>query len=267
MSIGGRPLAGRQLLLLVPEDRVDDWSAALKTSGATIAATPLTRTEALTDAEYRELDDWLSADDPDDFLVVTSAAGVRHLVARGSAVGVDMLRRLTPPLQVIAIGPATAQALSVAGRPADRMATESRAEGVLALLAGTPGGLAGRRVVLLRAVEGRSELPDGLLGAGADFRLLPVYRTVIIPGAAERLAERLRSSGDRPEAIIVTSGRPLAALAAVLESEHRMSVPLVALGPVTAEAARGLGFRVAAVAEEPTPSALESAIVRVFSSR
>jgi uroporphyrinogen-III synthase len=65
----------------------------------------------------------------------------------------------------------------------------------------------------------------------------------------------------------LTSGAPLSALAAVLEEKYRPAVPLVALGPVTAEAARSLGFRVAGVATAPSPEALAVAVVRTFLSR
>ncbi|HEX7878304.1 MAG TPA: uroporphyrinogen-III synthase, partial [Candidatus Eisenbacteria bacterium] len=142
------------------------------------------------------------------------------------------------------------------------------AEGLVELLADTPGVLSGRRVVILRAVEGGVTLPNGLTRAGAAARLIFAYRTAIMEGAARELAERLQKwPADDPDAIIVTSGMPLIALTGRLSKEHRTRVPIVAIGPVTAEMAGTLGFRVAAVAEQPTPAALASAIERYFSPR
>jgi uroporphyrinogen-III synthase len=263
---GGRPLAGRRFLVVAPEGREAYWGGPLRARGAVVEALALTRHEALSDDAARPLDDWLLGAASDEDVVLTSAEGVRRLAARAAAVGVSPVKRLAAPSRVVAIGPATAAALAALGRPADRVAAEARSEGVVAVLRDDDRRSPGRRVTIVRAAAGRSELPDGLAAAGFGVTMLAAYRTVIIPGAAERAAACL-SDGDAVDAVVVTSAAPLAALADVVPALRRASVPVVALGPVTADAARALGFAVIGTAAGPTPDALAAAVENSYPSR
>lgn len=123
--------------------------------------------------DWREIDHTLLRLSDYDWLVFTSANGVRSVLDRMSVLGipVEMLTRV----RVATIGPATARALQEYGiEPAlvpDRYVAEAVADALVA------AGVAGKRVLLARAAEARDVLPRRLVEAGAEVEVVPVYRT------------------------------------------------------------------------------------------
>jgi len=205
----GRALAGRRLLVLVPEGGSRQLAEGLERNGAQVLVEALTRTEVLAPDELSAVNAWLDGNQVVDWIVLTSALGVRRLAEQASLLTVDLTARWSPPTRVAAIGPATARALVELGRTPELVAEDPRSEGLAAqLLNAGPGGLAGQTVLLIRALVGRPELIEALAATGAHVLVAPVYRTVMIQGAAERLAARLRSEVPAIDLLIVTSGAP-----------------------------------------------------------
>jgi uroporphyrinogen-III synthase len=161
-----------------------------------------------------------------DWVVVTSANGARELARRRAG-------RLP---RVAAIGPGTAEALERAGIEVELVPAVSTQEGLVAEFP-QPSG----RVLFVGAEEARRVLVDEL---GADFR--PVYRT-----------RRLRPDPPpRADLAVVASPSAAAALAAL-----DLGVPAVAIGPVTAEAARAHGLDVVAEAHTQDVAGLVEAVL------
>jgi len=151
---------------------------------------------------------------PYDWVVVTSPNGAAELARR----------LVAPPRRLAAIGPGTAAELRERGLHAELVPAVSTQEGLLAELPRPPG-----RVLLAAAEGARRLLVDEL---GAEF--LPLYRTVeLVPASAP--------SGDVVLLASPSSARALARTGARL--------PVVAIGPQTARAAREAGLDVAAEAE------------------
>lgn len=151
---------------------------------------------------------------PYDWVVVTSPNGA-----------VELARRLAaPPARLAAIGPGTAAALRARGHEPDLVPASSTQEGLLAELPSPPG-----RVLVAVAAGARRLLVDEL---DADF--LPLYRTVEL------------SPAETPELDLVLLASPSAARA--LARTAARDLPVVAIGPQTAGAARELGLDVAAEA-------------------
>lgn len=98
----------------------------------------------------------------------------------------------------------------------------------------------------------RDVLPEMLRTAGVEVNELVCYRAVLAPAA------QLRSAAASGDVILVGSGRVAAALADVVPASERPM--LVAIGPVTAEAAATAGWIPAAVADEPTTHSLLQAL-------
>ncbi|HVP75526.1 MAG TPA: uroporphyrinogen-III synthase [Gaiellaceae bacterium] len=162
---------------------------------------------------------------PYDWVVVTSPNGAAELARR--LVG--------PPRRVAAIGPGTAGELRRHGFGPDLVPRVSTQEGLLAELP-RPAG----RVLLAAAEGARRLLVDEL---GADF--LPLYRTVeLVPDALP--------AGDLAVLASPSAARALAATGARL--------PVVAIGPQTAAAARAAGLDVTAEAETHDVDGLLAAI-------
>jgi uroporphyrinogen III methyltransferase/synthase len=149
-----------------------------------------------------------------DWVVVTSPNGATELARR----------LVSPPHRLAAVGPATADALRAHGLEPDLVPRLSSQDGLLAELP-RPAG----RVLLAAAEGARRLLVDEL---GADF--LPLYRTV------ELRPEQV------PEGDLAVLASPSAARA--LGATH-VRLPVVVIGPHTAEAARALGFDVVGVAD------------------
>lgn len=161
-----------------------------------------------------------------DWVVVTSANGARELARRRAG---DLPR-------VAAIGAGTAEALDRAGIRADLVPAVSTQEGLVAEFP-RPAG----RVLFVGAEEARRVVVDEL---GAEFRA--VYRT-----------RRLRPIPP-PSADLAVVASPSAAEAlASLE----LGVPVVAIGPITAEAARSRGLDVVAEAHSQDLAGLVEAVL------
>jgi uroporphyrinogen III methyltransferase/synthase len=151
---------------------------------------------------------------PYDWVVVTSPNGAAELARR----------LVAPPRRLAAIGAGTEAELRARGLRADLVPAVSTQEGLLAELPQPPG-----RVLLAAAEGARRLLVDEL---GADF--LPLYRTVeLVPDTA-------------PEGDVVLLASPSAARALARTGAR---LPVVAIGPQTAAAAREAGLDVAAEAE------------------
>jgi uroporphyrinogen III methyltransferase/synthase len=147
-----------------------------------------------------------------DWVVVTSPNGAAELA-----------RRLTgTPAHIAAIGRGTADALREHGLEADLVPSVATQEGLLAEL--PPGRL------LLAAAEGARRLL--IEERNADF--VALYRTI-------ELRPETPPDGDVALLASASAARAFAATGATM--------PVVAIGPQTAAAARELGLDVAAVAE------------------
>jgi len=165
-----------------------------------------------------------------DWVVVTSPNGASELARR--------LAR--PPRRIAAIGPGTAAALQESGLGADLVPAVSTQEGLLAELPRPPG-----RVLLAAAESARRLIVEEL---GADF--LPLYRTVEL------------DPQEAPELDLVLLASPSAARA--LARTRARGVPVVAIGPQTAAAARELGLAVLGEAETHDLDGLAAALERVL---
>ncbi len=244
-----RPATGLRILLTRPEGTNDEAALRLEALGAHVIVEPLTRTAPLDAAGYGPLDRALERPDDYAWILFTSAAGVRYFLERAGERGAAIF---PPGLRVAAVGPKTAEALAAAGRPADLVPGDYRAEGLAAALTAAGESLAGRRILFVRALEGRNVLIEALEGAGVRVDLAPAYRTVGLPEGATRAAARIARG--EVDLVLATSGAALDELASALscKRELRSDINVAALGPVTAEHARDLGFTVALVAQDAT---------------
>jgi uroporphyrinogen-III synthase len=161
-----------------------------------------------------------------DWVVVTSANGANELARR---------RRGNLP-RIAAIGPGTADALARDGIHAELVPAVSTQEGLVAEFP-RPAG----RVLFVGAEEARRVLVDEL---AADFR--PVYRT-----------RRLRPDPPpKADLAVVASPSAVEALAAL-----ELGLPVVAIGPITADAARSRGLDVVAEAHTQDVAGLVEAVL------
>lgn len=203
---------------------------------------------------YEELDRAIAGLHEFDWVLLTSQNAVAALFERLAVVAPG---RTVPRLQWAAIGPGTAAAL--AGRGITEVWTPSRflSAAVAEELPARPG----ERVLRLRA-EGAAEIAPALRARGLAVHEVVVYRAVEAPADSIPTLRRALAAG--VDAVVLTSAstaRGLLALAAAARvTDALQAAAIVAIGPVTAAAARETGLRVSEIAEEHTVEGIVQAL-------
>jgi uroporphyrinogen III methyltransferase/synthase len=258
-------LAGKQIVVTRAEDQAADLANLLRSRGAEplpypcIAIAPPEDTRPLDVALHG-----VSAGDFD-WLVVTSQNAVTVLAARLRALGLGL--QALSQVAVAAVGFATAGAVErELGVRVDAVPEEYVAEALAALLAVRlePGG----RVLLCQADIARTVLAEALADAGAAVTPVVAYRTVAGSGGVDLPA--LLDAGTI-DAITLTSPSTVRNLLRRLNAEGGgvaglTGVCLACLGPITAGAARDLGWNVGVLPAEHTIPALVDALESYYAS-
>jgi uroporphyrinogen-III synthase len=168
---------------------------------------------------------------------------------------------------VWAVGPATLRALAIAKIPALHP-PEVRDGAALARRLAASRTLAGRRVLVPRAEEGRTEALAILRAAGAEVVDVIAYRTLPLgedDPALARGAELLRRGQAAVCAVFAPS--QVTALTAVAGPLGALATRFCAIGETTASALRSAGVRDVAVAPAPSPEGMARAVRSVYPPR
>lgn len=232
-------------------------SAAVLTSqleelGAVVDEFPVIR--FVPPPDMSALDEAISMLGSFDWIVFTSANGVEWFVMRVFEQGLDI--RALGTAKLAAIGPKTAAALVDMGLRVDYVPSQYVAEAVLSEFPEDP---AGKRLLIPRALEARSELPEGLRARGAEVTVVAAYETVIDESSADPLRSRL--AGEPVDMVTFTSASTVSNFFR-LAGDAQISSDVVAacIGPITAEAAREHGLRNIVMATEYTIEGLVEAL-------
>ncbi len=249
---GAQPLVGLTVAVTRPPTKGGRLAAELRRLGALVVDAPALR--LVPPRDRTALERAAARVDEYDWVMVTSEAGVEALSAAVAVAGGRAPRRLA------AVGPRTAAAAAARGWHAALVPERYDAEGVLEQIDRTGVPLAGVSVLLAVAEESRDVLLEGLEARGATVERVTAYASA--PAATSDLAElagTLRAG--RLDLLTFTSASAARNLLAAL-GPPILSVPVAAIGRVTAGAARDLGYSVEAVAEEHTIDGLVEAVRR-----
>jgi uroporphyrinogen III methyltransferase / synthase len=254
-----RPLAGRRILVTRPRAQAPALVERLEAAGASVLAVPTIAIEP--PESWVPLDRALDRLGDYRWAVFTSANGVLMVRQRLAERGVSPTA--LSGLRIAAIGPATAEALRACGLGPDVVPEEYIAEGLAARLRALIR--AGDRVLLPRAAETRDVLVRELGAMGARVEEVAAYRTGPAAGASELRAALAEGGVDMVTFTSSSAVRYFAALFPSGELRPTMAgVAVACIGPVTAEAAVGLGLRPTVIADEYTIPALARAIIRYY---
>jgi uroporphyrinogen III methyltransferase/synthase len=182
------PLFGRRIVNTRPKGQAEALTSRLKALGAEVIEMPTIEIQPA--AEYGPLDRALSELASYDWLIFTSANGVRFLLERLDASAVDLRAK------ICAIGPATRAAIEALHLKVDLMGREYVAEGLLDAFSAYD--LAGRRILLPRAAVARDLVPVELARRGARVDVVEAYRTAAPEGAAAHAAEIFGAGASPP---------------------------------------------------------------------
>jgi len=259
------PLFGKRVLITRPEGQSDEMARLLRDAGADPVELPTVRIVA--PREPHLLEHAAAQLDAYTWVIFTSVNGVEALFARLDDAQRDA--RAFGAAKIAAIGPATATALRARGIRADVVPAVYRGEAVAeAVLAHHSGGgdLRGKRVLLARAEVARDVLPEMLRNAGAEVDVVAAYRTE--PAPAEDFAHiRERLEAGSLDIATFTSSSTVKQLVDGLGTDAASllsRVAIAAIGPITADTARGLGLQVAVEASEYTAPGLVAALVEHY---
>ena len=252
-----RPLFGKTVVVTRSREQASALSAKLAALGADVVEAPTIRIDP--PADPRPVRDLLRSLSPLDceYVVFTSANGVRRTREALDSAGRDA--RILADLKVVAVGPATAEALRqyLAVR-ADIVPGvfdgDAVADAILRDAACNGGSAAQRRVVLLRADIGRASVVDRLRAEGMEVRDVAVYETKPADSLPPDVLERIAAA----DAITFTSGSTATNFAKLATVPP--TAKLVSIGPTTSAAMRAAGLRVDAEAAEATLDALAEAV-------
>jgi uroporphyrinogen III methyltransferase/synthase len=254
-----RPLFGQRVLVTRPAHQAEQMVRKLEHLGAVVSRMPVV--EIREPGDYGPVDRALTQLRAGawDWLVFTSANGVRGLLQRLDAIGLDL--RILGGVKLAAIGPATADSLREFHLRADVVpATTFSSEGLIEALA---PHVSGQRVLLARANRGRELLHTGLARV-ASVEQVAVYDQVDVTEPDPAVLDALR----RGEIRYVALSSPSIARGVlggfdetIRGRVERGEIRLVAISPVTGDAVRELGFPVAAEATTFTEDGLIGALV------
>jgi uroporphyrinogen III methyltransferase/synthase len=248
-----RTLTGVRIVVTRARDQAGALSAKLAALGAEVIEFPTIEIRPAED--YRPLDEALARLASYDWLIFTSANGVRFFLERVRQCGAD-LKSLRA--RICAIGPATRRAVEALSLKVDLVPAEYIAESLVAAFASE--NLAGKRILLPRAAVARDVAPVALAAQGAHVDVVEAYHTVI-PDGAPALASQIFAGARKPDWITFTSSSTVINFVAAAGADALDGVRVASIGPVTTAAARQHGIRVTIEASKFTTDGLIEAIL------
>ncbi|MGA8186151.1 MAG: uroporphyrinogen-III C-methyltransferase [Terriglobia bacterium] len=256
------PLFGKRIVTTRTREQSGDLREALEELGAEAVEIPAI--EIRDPQSWQPMDQAIGRLDEFDYLVFTSANGVKKFLGRLPECGRDV--RDLKGLQIGAIGPGTAAELTATGIRVDFLPREYRAEGLIEHF--KDADVRGKGFLIPRAKVARDILPRTLEERGARVEVVEAYETVrpgIAPGELERLLT------PTPDAITFTSSSTVTNFVKLMEGkklrEILEEVAIATIGPITSETVRKQGLKVSVEAMDSTVTGLVQALQDYFGSQ
>ncbi|TWI71660.1 uroporphyrinogen-III synthase [Desulfobotulus alkaliphilus] len=251
-----RPLLGRRILVTRAREQASDLLGRLTQLGAHCIEMPTIR--VVPPLDMSDMDAAIDRLGEYDWLVFTSVNGVKHFFKRLFDRGLDV--RALHRVKTACIGPVTAERLLDYGIRCDILPENYRAESVVDAF--RKEKMSGVRVLLPRAAEARSVLPDSLREMGAHLDEVTAYVTLPVTDQAEELIALLEKEG--ADMVTFTSSSTVKNFRSLIPDEHFKNLiqklKVASIGPITSDTARELGFHVDTEAIEYTIPGLVQAI-------
>jgi uroporphyrinogen-III synthase len=244
-----------RVLVTRTREQASELAAVLRELGAETVEAPAVRVERPRSQEPMRRAVSRLAGGRYDWLVLTSANGVRALAETLRTSRLDA--RAVGRTKVAAVGSGTAQALAEIGIRADLVPPTFTTEAV-----GRAFPRGGGRVLLMRADKVEEGLEEAVRAKGWRPDRVVAYR---LAGATRMPAGVRRDVLEgRIDVLTFASGGTVRAFVRLLRGKPSRRTKVVCIGPVTARAARAAGLRVDAVAREHTIPGLAAAVVEAI---
>ena len=255
-----KPLFGRRIVVTRAPEQARELAAQLSDLGATVVLLP-----AISFAEPADpgpLDAAIASLSTFDWILFTSANAARYFGRRCKARGVDphASQSGTRPLFVAVVGPATAEAAAAEGFLVGHMAQEFQG---IALAHEMAADLTRKKVLIPHGDLAADDLTVALRFAGANVTEVTAYRTLEVDSAAPEALEAVRKG--ELDMISFFSASAFRSVSARVGVDVLGRVAIAAIGPVTADAIREAGLKVAVESTVPTAKAFIAALLKHFS--
>ncbi|MBD1400716.1 uroporphyrinogen-III synthase [Pelovirga terrestris] len=253
------PLGGRRFLVTRPADQAAPFVAQINALGGEAICLPTI--EIVPPASYKELD--LAVGDLDTYqmVILTSVNAVQALFAR--MLENNQYFGLLRQLELVVVGPKTAEALAQYKLRPTLMPVDHRAEGMVKELLARE--VTGKRILYPRAAAARPLLAAELRAAGATVIDPIAYQTVIPQENTEKIRSLL-AAGEL-DAICFSSSSTFRHLHQMLGADlaHlKGTSKFFSIGPQTSQTIREGGFEVDLEPETWTMDALLQAMVNYY---
>jgi|TARA_B100001964_G_scaffold243120_1_gene320124 uroporphyrinogen III methyltransferase/synthase len=255
-----KPLFGKRVLITRTRSQVSRLRTELESAGAWCVEFPAISIVPV--ADPAALDEALNRLSEYDWLTIASGNGARGLRARMDALGLD--GRSFADVKIAAVGPATGVTVrEQLGVTPDLVPEEYVSDAVLREMKAL--GMDGKRVLVVGSDIGRDVLPDGLTELGATVDRVNGYETHRPDNSGDQVAAAFSDPG--VDITTFTSSSGVDNLVELAGGPDLINGTVTAaMGPITAERARGRGLRVDVVAPERTMKSLAGAIVEYFTN-
>ena len=220
------------------------WLVRLQASGLQVYSLPTIETVPL--EQTSEIECMLQRLSSFDWIIFTSGNSVQYFLSSLDQLGIN-LSTLAP--QVAAIGIQTAHSLETNGIRVSFMPSVS-----IGTVLGTElEPVQGRRILIPQSDIASNELATRLRGREAEVTVLPLYTTRLIDTPDEEFSRSLAAT--RIDYIIFASPSAVRGFSRRVNEpgllQKAKSLPVVAIGPTTAQALRDSGFRHILASREP----------------
>lgn len=259
----GRPLFGKRIVVTRTREQASELVSLLGENGAyclehaTISIHP--------PDSWQEADDAIDALADFDWLLFTSINAIHHFFKRLQAKGKDC--RALHGVSIAAIGRVTADILLEYGISADLIPASFTGDGLAEAM--VQQGVAGKRILIPRALEARKVLEQTLTENGGTVVIAPVYQN--IPPVYEGTVLREEIKNGEVDMVTFTSSSTVVNFVSMLNvadnqelQELLKNVKIAAIGPVTAKTILGFGLHVDVQPETYTIAAMVDSVVNHF---
>jgi uroporphyrinogen III methyltransferase/synthase len=254
-----RPLFGCRIVVTRSREQASELTERLEDLGADVIEFPTIK--IVPPEDFGPLDAAIRNAASFDWIIFTSANGVRHFFDRCRTLGLD-IRSLKGP-RLCAIGPGTGGALDALLLRVDMQPKKFVAEAIVEEFKGL-GKVAGLRILLPRTEIARSLIPDELRAMSAQVTEVQAYVTKVEdhpdPGVIVRMME------GPVDFVTFTSSSTVRNFVECLGRERVEKIMAHArcasIGPITSQTAKELGLKVAIESDESTIPGLVEAILK-----
>ncbi len=257
-----RPLFGKTIVVTRSREQSSELTARLGELGAAVIEVPSIKILPVEDSA--PVMKAIAGIGEYDWILFTSANGVDHFFAHLSGAGLDS--RALSANKICAIGPGTAERLAGRGIRADLVPPRFISESIVESLASLDE-IRGKKFLLARADIAPEKMRKDLLRQGASLADdVTVYRTV--QSGIDQDSEIADALVNRKfDCVTFTSSSTVKNFASILKLlgiEDLNGISCVAIGPVTADTAREIGFTVSRVSAEHTIDGLVNTLIEPF---